>query len=129
MEALSNRKKLGVDIGTKPHMLTPDERRLLRNMSCSMVHGVFEEIFWKLVVTNRDQTVLDRFEVFRTEMSEMSKKKMIVTADYLIDSGPMQLCKEAARDIFIASIVRRAGIDNLEAVVVWAGAPVAVNVS
>jgi hypothetical protein len=129
MEALSNRKKLGVDIGMLPHMLTPDERRLLRNMSCSMVHGVFEEIFWKLVVTNHDQTVLDRFEVFRTEMTEMSKKKMIVTVDYLIDSGPMQLCKEAARDIFIASIVRRAGgLDSLEAVVVWAGAPVAVDV-
>ena len=127
MEALSNRKKIGVDTGMLPHMLTPDERRLLRNMSCSMVHGVFEEIFWKLVVTNHDQTVLDRFEVFRTEMSEMSKKKMIVTVDYLIDSGPLQLCKEAARDIFIASIVRRAGgLDNLEAVVVWAGAPVAV---
>jgi 5'(3')-deoxyribonucleotidase len=120
MEAFSNPVKLGVDIGMKPHVLTPDERRLLRTMSCSMVHGVFEEIFWKLVVTNHDQTVLDRFEVFRTEMAEMSKKKMIVTTDYLIDSGPLQLCKEAARDVFIASVVRRAGIDNLEALVVWA---------
>ena len=105
----------------KPHMLAPDERRLLRNMSCSMVHGVFEEIFWKLVVTN-SLHYIDRFEV------RMYKKKVIVTTDYFIDSGPLQLCKEAARDMFIASIVRRAGMDSLEAVVMWTGAPVAVDV-
>ena len=123
MKAFSNPVNPG-DIGMEPHMLTPDERRLLR----ATVHGIFEEIFWKLVVTNSLHHHIDCFEVFRKEIEWMYKKKVIVTTDYFIDSGPLQLCKEAARDMFIASIVRRAGMDSLEAVVMWTGAPVAVDV-
>jgi hypothetical protein len=107
-KALCHPIPLGIDIGMLgTPKLVHNERRVLRDLPYMTVVGIFHEFAAKTYSKN-DKATNDRFQEYYDEIRSFEKKHVLVTKQYYINSGPMELCKEVDHELLLSLIVRNA---------------------